>query len=431
MKLELLDIDRLIAVNKLQEVTSPRLVSSKMLFDQDGILSNDIFGISKDDRRSTFAYISLHRKFIHPHIYHKVLKGIFRGIVYMVAGQKYYSVRNGMLVEDSENGWTGIDGLYEHWDEIKWAQWGSVNVTSKTLLSNLTRDQVFIDKILVCPPAYRDVMLSGTVDSSDHVNELNTLYTTIIRTAALLKEGGIFARKQYATQAKIENLLVDVMNYYKQQISTKHGLIRKNLLGKSVDYGVRAVISAPNYNHNRIEDNIIDVEHSAIPISMCCSMFYPFIESWLKNFFTREIINDPNLITYYDENTKKEFTAVLKDPEVQFSEKHIRKMINDYCLNPDNRFKLITVDVLVPRKGGDRTVKATMVLKGKKLLPNNATEVLHRAMTVTDILFLACSETCERRHVMVSRYPVGTDKGIYFNKQSTLSNSGNLILIEY
>lgn len=428
MKIEILDIDRLIKVNHLQEVTSPRLFSSKMMYDQQGILSTDIFGISKGDRRSTFAYIDLKRHFIHPHIYAKVLKPMFRGIMYIVSGQRRYNIRDGILVEDP-NGWTGINALYNRWDEIDWKRSKSSNSVNKTLLSNLSRDQVFIEKILVCPPAYRDVMMAGTVDSSDHVNELNDLYVKLLRSVALLNEGGRFAATQYATQMKVQDTLVEIMDYFKAQISRKQGLIRKNLIGKSVDYGARVVISAPNYNNERLEDNMVDVEHTALPISQCCSTFYPFIEAWLKNFFTREIINDPNNISFYSYAQKKEVNARLKDPEVQFSDKAIRKMINDYTLNPDNRFRVINVDVLVPTPAGEKVMKASMILKGKVILPNNATKVLNRAMTVTDVMYLACVESCEHRHVMVSRYPVGTDKGIYFNKIRVQSTTNHIHLV--
>lgn len=424
MKIEILDMNRIIAVNKLQEITSPRLFSNKMMYDPEGILSSDIFGISKGDRRNTFAYIDLKRHFIHPHLYAKVVKQMFRGVIYILSGQKRYVVKNGQLVEDPENGWTGIDELYKRWNEIDWSKSKSVDSTSKKLLMNLSRDQIFIDKELVIPPAYRDVMIAGTIDSSDHVNELNDLYVKLIRSVALLSEGGLFSRTQYATQMKIQDTLVEIMEYFKHQVSRKQGLIRKNLIGKSVDYGVRTVISAPSYNNENIGDNIIDVEHTAVPISECCSLFYPFIESWLKNFFTREIINDPNLITFYDYETNKEITATMRDPEIQFSEKNIRKFINDYCLNPDNRFKVVNVMVDVPAKT-KKTLKASMILKGKIMLPNNATKVLNRSMTVTDILYLACVDVCEKRHVMVSRYPVGTDKGIFFNKirvQSTIKH---------
>jgi len=427
MKIELLDMPRVISVNKLEQVTSPRLFSNKMMYDPQGILSNDIFGISKGDRRNTFAYLDLRRKFIHPHIYAKVLKSMYKGIIYIVSGQRRYTVRDGQLVED-ENGWTGLSAFYDHYSEIQWSKSKSANTTNKRLMEKLTREDVFIDKFLICPPAYRDVMIAGTVDSSDHVNELNDLYVKLIRSTALLSEGGLFARTQYATQMKVQDILVEIMDYFKNQISKKQGLIRKNLIGKSVDYGARVVISAPNYNNERIEDNIVDIEHSAVPISQCCSTFYPFIEAWLKNFFTREIINDPNLISFYDNTLKREITATLKDPEVQFSEKNIKKMINDYTLNPDNRFRVINVDVSVPTAGETKIVKASMILKGKVTLPNNATKVLNRALTVTDIMYLACVDVCEKRHIMVSRYPVGTDKGIFFSRVRVQSTTNHVKL---
>lgn len=429
MKLSILDMDRLISVNKLNEVTSPRLFSNKMMFDPGGILSNEIFGISKGDRRNTFAYVNLKHHFIHPHIYTNVLKSMFGAVVYIASGQKRYVIQNGWPIEDDENGWTGLENLYDHWNEIDWKKSKSVNKDNKNLLINLNRDQIFINSILICPPAFRDVMIAGTVDSSDHVSEINDLYVKLIRADSLLSEGGLFARTQYATQMKVQETLVTIYDYFKNLIAKKHGLIKKNLMGKKVDYGVRTVISAPTFNNERMEDNIVDIEHSALPISSCCSTFYPLIESWLKNFFTREIINDPNIITYYDYANGKEITASLKDPEVQFSERNIRKMINDYCLNPDNRFRVINVDVIVPYRGRDKIVPASMLLKGKIMLPNNVSKVLNRSLTVTDILYIACVDVCEKRHVMVSRYPVGTDKGIYFNKIRVQSTSNHVKVV--
>lgn len=433
MKIDILDYDRLIEVNKLEEVTSPRIFSTKMTFDPDGLLSNEIFGISKADRKTTFAWINLRRKFIHPHIYHQVLKMMFRNIVNIISGQKYFSINeHGLLVEDPEKGWTGLQNLYEHWDQIQWQNMKSANTTGKNILANLKRDQIFIDKLLVIPPFYRDVLLSGTMDSSDYVNELNNLYTRLIRSIALLNEGGLFARTQYNTQYKIQTTIDEIMMYFRGLISRKNGLIRKNLMGKSVDYGVRSVISSPTYCHENFQDNIIDMEHIAVPISMCCSTFYPFIVAWLRNFFTREIVNQQNSsVKLVDENGKDIFyTPIIESPELQFSEKRLHKLINDYCLNPDNRYSFIQVKIqTVSADGRKALTTATVNLKGIKVLPNNIQEVLQRPMTVTDLLYLACVDVCEKRHGMVSRYPVGTDKGIYFAKINVNSTRNKIKLI--
>lgn len=420
MKLELLDVEKLIEVNKahktIVQVTSPRLFSNKMVYDPQGILSTDLFGVSKGDRKGIFGYIDLGRPFLHPHIYGNVLKRMFRNIIHIVSGQRKYSVINGKL-EQNDAGWTGIQSLYDHWNEIDWNKSNSSNERNLTLLKGISRDQVFMKKMIICPPAYRDVVLAGTVDSSDHVNELNDMYVKLIRAISGLNEGGMFARTQYATQYKIQETLLEISDYFKGQVSKKTGLIRRYLIGKSVEYGTRAVISAPTYNNETINDNMVDLEHTALPIAQVCSTFYPFIESWLKNFFTREIIQNPNLISYYDVEAGKEITATLNEPEVQFSDKNIKRMINDYVFNPDNRFKIIPVEALVPdlrNKKGGRPIKAYMILKGKKMLSNEMP--LARPMTVTDLLYLACHDVVEeKRHVMVTRYPVGTDKGLFIN----------------
>lgn len=429
MKIDVLNIDKLIELNNLKEVTSPRPFNTKTTYDPDGLLSTEIFGSSKGDRRTTFAYINLRQHFIHPHIYEKVLKSIYKNIIYIISGRRRFVIRNGLLVEDNENGWTGLQNLYDHWDEILWEKSASANKVNKKLLTGLTRDQVFIDKMIVCPPAFRDVILSGTMDSSDHVNELNTLYERLIRMVSILGEGGLLSRNRYATQSKIQDILGQIMIYFKNQISKKHGLIKKNLIGKSVDYGSRIVISSPVYNNNKIEDNMIDFEHCAFPISQCISNFRPFIDAWVLNFFTQEIINDPNLIMFIDPETGKEMTAPIKDPDIQFSEKKIGKMIDDYSLNPDNRFKVIKLEVSIPTANGEKIVNAVMKLKGKVLFENNVMKELNRPLTITDVLYLACVDTCEKRHVMISRYPVGTDKGITFSKLRVQSTTNHIHVI--
>ena len=423
MQVSILDLPKLIELNNLQEVKSSRLFNTKMTFDPDGILSNELFGLSKSDRRNTFAYINLHVKFIHPHLYKKVLGALYKNAIkYIVSGKKRYVVRDGLLAEDP-NGWTGLPSLYDHWNEIRWEKHPSSNKLNKELMEKLERKDVFIDQVIVIPPAFRDVMLAGSMDSSDHVGELNKIYQQIIGLVSNLNSGGLFTRTQYSTHSKIEDLLVSLYDYFKNLIARKEGLIKRNLLGKSVDFGSRAVISSAQYNVNRLDDMMVDLEHSALPISSCCSNFYPLIEAWLKNFFQREIISDPNQIAFWDPVAGREVTARLKDPDIQFSDKNIRKLINDYCMNPANRFATISVMAEVQTSSGTKELKVVLVFKGKEITSNNTSKVLNRALTITDVLYMACVDCCESRHLMISRYPVGTDKGIFFSKIRVQSTS--------
>ena len=47
MQINILDLPKLIELNNLQEVKSSRLFNTKMTFDPDGLLSNELFGLSK------------------------------------------------------------------------------------------------------------------------------------------------------------------------------------------------------------------------------------------------------------------------------------------------------------------------------------------------------------------------------------------------
>ena len=413
MKISLLDADNLIRVNRLQECTSPRLYGTGQQKHPQGILSDEIFGMSRSDRKSTYAYIDLRQHFIHPHVYKTILKRLFSKIIYIVGGQKKYNIINGIVTE-APNGWTGLSGLYDHWNEIDWSKSTSTNERSLKLLKMSQRDEIFTTKLIVIPAGYRDIQPAGTSDMSDYVPEINKMYQNVISAVSGLQQGGILKSFLYGAEAKIQNLLVDIYDYFGDQVAGKTGMIKRYLMGKTVNYGTRAVISAPSFNNETIQENIVDIDHTALPIAQCCATYHPFIMAWVKDFFQREVTSDPNVITFQQSGTDKNIIAQLHDPETQFSDKVIKKMIDNYVFNPDSRFEPIVVEVNIP--GRQTPAKLNLMLHGKRVLPGNKMIDLHRPITITDVLYLACVDVCEKRHVMVSRYPVGTDKGIFFNK---------------
>lgn len=428
MKIELLDIDKLIKVNKLEEITSPITRSGGGTFDPDGILSYEIFGASQQDRRNTFAYIDLQRKFLHPHIYNNILKRMYKKITSIINGQSRVSVVDGWLVDDP-NGWTGLSGLYKHWDEIDWKKKNSANQINTKILDTLKRDEVFVDKWIVVPPAYRDMLLQGSKDSSSHTSDLNPLYNALIRNIALLDSGGLFSKQQYNTESRIEDLLVDVFKYFENLIKSKNGLIKKSLMGKSVDFGARTVISAPSYRYNRFEDAIVDYSHCAAPISLCCSTFYPFIEAWLKTFFMREYGSDPYNFSFIDPKTKERITAPLNDPAMQFSNKNIKKMINNFIDNPDNRYTVVTVEVLIPQEDGtDKKENAYMLFHAKQVHEDGRETDYTRPLTITDLMYMAAVDVTRNRHLLISRHPIGTDKSLIFQKMTVQSTTDHIHL---
>ena len=117
MRIDLFDMDEFIELNNLKPITSHVLFERGGIPNPNGLISNEIFGVSVKSRKETFAYIDLHDHFFHPHIY-KIIRRVFRNIDKIINGESYYSVgKDGSLVKDP-NGETGIEFLYDNWENM-------------------------------------------------------------------------------------------------------------------------------------------------------------------------------------------------------------------------------------------------------------------------------------------------------------------------
>ena len=122
LHIELLkSVDEFIKKNpSTKEITSP------IFFQQigkapnpEGLLSNEIFGITKEQRSGIYGYIDLHNYFLHPLVYKKLIRldKRFRDIVHGI--DKFSISPSGELIKD-ENGNTGIKWLKNNLKNIKY-----------------------------------------------------------------------------------------------------------------------------------------------------------------------------------------------------------------------------------------------------------------------------------------------------------------------
>ena len=116
--LDLLDVDKFVKVNELQEITNSVYFSRDGIPSPDGLLSNEIFGISKEDRSNIFAYIDLGGWFLHPLIY-KIWSRMDSNLTAIIHGTKSFRIdAAGQFVED-ENGENGIEFIRKNIDKIR------------------------------------------------------------------------------------------------------------------------------------------------------------------------------------------------------------------------------------------------------------------------------------------------------------------------
>ena len=404
MKIKLLDIDAFIKDNNLSPVTNPVFFQTGSIPTEDGLFSKSIFGeVGSVERKKRFAYIDLNSKFLHPVIY-RLLITMDRKFPQIINGSRFVSLdRSGNIIDD-ENGETGLDFLYNNFDKINFKTTDSdMRGTKIRLLKNLGRDRVFIDKFLVLPAFLRDYNPSAKDGNKiKDVDVINDWYSKIIRYSSSLSMGSGFSFIIDNTKSQIQNLLLEIFSKLTTDLSGKEGLFRKSLMGKSVDYATRSVITAPNMYSKNYKELEVPFGYTGIPISQLCVLFYPFYSKYISDFIEYHIesftkVKTPSGIIEIDEHFVKE----------QFSDQLIQKMVDNYIRNVEGRFDSLKVK--------DESGKEyPITLYGKEL---------GRNFTVTDLLFIASEDICKNKHVYVSRYPIENFQNIYPSKIAVLSTN--------
>ena len=411
MKIDLFDMDEFIKLNHLQEVTNPILFEHGDSPSRDGLISNEIFGISNASRKETFAYINLVKHYFHPHAY-RILHDIFKKIDGVIAGTIYVSIgTDHTLVEDPEHGETGIDFLYNNWETIEWTRTGSdTRDDIIDLLKKRPKNHIFMHNMIVIPAFYRDIKRRSS--GGNETDDLNTLYSRLIRYANVTKNQSLFAFQSYNNDYQIQRTLFEIYSYFSNRLKGKMGIFRRYLMGKTVDYCSRTVITAPTYHANTPNDLSVSFKHSLVPISQASVLMYPFVYKYIRDFFERElydnkfsqIIFDPKLNQVVDE-------VEIADPSYYISEEYIKRIIDTYKIDPSSRFKKITVKGVNGRTYELRFTGHRCFTDGRQIEELGA--LISRPMTWTDILYMACVDSVKDKHMITTRYPILDEYGTF------------------
>ena len=208
-EIEQLDQARFIKVNDLKEITNPVMFNAGNGPSSDGLLSNEIFGITKDERSGIFAYIDLGEQFIEPYFYKiwlKIDKNL-RAVIYETDTFRINS--EGHLVQD-DNGETGIKFLINNINKIKFKNTKKDSLL-KVLMNNKT--QMFTSTFVVLPPFFRDVDTnsSGRVG----VGEINKLYVNLINTAKSLSDSNDYGLSMAGgIRGKLQDIMLEIYNWF-------------------------------------------------------------------------------------------------------------------------------------------------------------------------------------------------------------------------
>ena len=404
-QMELLDPDKLVKVNNLQEVTNPIFFVKDSIPTSDGLLSNEIFGISKEDRANTFAYIDLHDIFMHPLCY-KIWCRMDKRIRDIVHGTKTYIVNAKGDFEESENGKNGIKFLKDNIDLIKIKTTDSDKRDKKIQFLKENKDKMFIKKMIVIPAYYRDV---NTNNGYVGVGEINKMYSSLLVAVRSLKSAADYGLSMTsATKGRIQEILLQIYTWFGEEpnLSAKKGIIRRANLSKSTDYGSRLVLSAPDLKVESLEDLDVNLDYSAVPLASVCANFFPQMIFNVRRFFENEFAGKA---TYsYIDSKGNPVQIKVKDYHIEFSDARIKKEMERFMFGYSNRF----IPIKIPNEEGK---DINMVFKGRHMTAEQFAKnepgnfpIVERDLTWCDVFYIAATEAVKDKTILITRYPINS-----------------------
>ena len=404
----LLDIEDFIKKDDVKEISNPIFFNQNKLPTSDGLLSNEIFGITKEERANRFGYIDLHGTFLHPLVY-KVWSALDKNVKSIVHGIDNFVIDSNGQFKQDPNGKTGIKFIKDNINKIKIRSTDSTKRDRVIEFLNISKPLMFITKYPVIPAFYRDVNTEG---GKVGVGDINKYYNSIIIASKALAEAQDYGLSLSNSQAgRMQEILLQVYNYFGAGnpdakgsgvgMPSKFGIIRRANLSKTTDYSSRLVITSPELKVEKLDDIEADMDYSVVPLASLSINFLPYMIFWLRGFFENEFSTRTTYTVHMKDGKVKEIP--IQDYQIAFSDERIKDEINRFAHGYSNRFIPVKVPTL------DKKLNVYMHFKGRASTSPDDTEqgeIINRRLTWCDLLFMAASEVTADKHILITRYPI-------------------------
>lgn len=430
-----LDVDKFIKVNELKAITNPMFFARTNMPTVDGLLSNEIFGITKDDRTTIFAYIDLAGEyFLHPLAY-KIWSRLDSNIKLCVYEMDtfVYDPEKGKLKSDPK-GETGLKFLMKLIKTVDFKKTGSSKREVKINFLEKYREKLFMKDVVVIPAGMRDV--NTEADGKVGVGEINKLYNAIVRDAKALQESDDYGLSLNGTlRGRIQDNIVKIYNWFifgrdpltgadaqASGLSRKLGLIRRAGMKKSFDWGSRLVICTQNLRKEKLEDLDVDLDSIGLPLAAICANLFPYMLYWIRNWFSNQL-SDVQTLMALDPKSGKQIMCRIDGWQVVYSDERIKKEIGRFMHGTENRF--IPIEVPIANKAKIRGLTPYMQFRGYNVpnqevadkiindqLPKDAYHLNSRPLTWCDLIYMAAMEVTKDKMTLITRFPMDS----YYNQ---------------
>ena len=405
MRLELPDMGHFVRVNQLRPVTDPIFLSADGSPTPSGLFSSEIFGRpGSEERRRRWAFVDLGGRFLHPLVY-KTLCQLDRKFPLVVSGERRVLRVAGSGVmeaaeEGSPEGWTGIDGLWERWPDIRWGTGAETGQRAERLglLAAVPRERAFIDAWPVMPALFRDADVTPGAGGAREIPPVNYLYVRLLTSAPAIASGLDFA--DGARKLRAQETLLEIHKSCLDLIASKRGMIQDRVLGKHADWAVQTVISGPTpAKAERPGDQEVPFGTVGVPLYLVVNLFQPFVLRSLSERLFRLSQGQERVLL------GGKYFELPPEARAQLGPDLYRKWISRFM-----------------RSQADRLAPPSVTAKsGREIAIPLYDAELGRPTTLADLFYITTSVVVADKHVMWTRYPVEDFRACHFARVAILT----------
>lgn len=382
-----------------------------------GLFSSEIFGVTEQERITKAALINLGMYVMRPLILN-LMKRVNRKIVQAAITRCNVYIRDGKIEIQDESyqpepgdivGRSGPQFLFDNWDKLDKKQFIQEigrysNIQMKKTLSFLNKDEVFQHYVYVIPVGYRE----EDQDSIMIVNDINVLYSDIIRYARLITQN-VDGIDKVDISVLLQKAVLDHAEHIIDRYLGPKGVGRKQILSRNIDNSGRLVLLTANYTDKKIGKTKIKSGTAGLPIYHLTSMFR---DSVLK--FAANMIDIMYASGCFPEDTPQDM-LIFYDNEY----------MTDQIKKFKDKFQRVQAFPAITANGDFVPAKFTLEVE-----ENGQWETVTKEMSWLEFFYIVLNgllKITDTRYCLVTRYPVDSVLSSQFLKPIVLTlNSDKL-----
>ena len=398
--------------------------SSSNNFEPEGLFSTEIFGeVGSTERNTTFSYLELRVKILHPLIYQhitttrKFYKDVMAGKAYAVFDKKLKDI----VPSNEQDGNTGYHYFISVMKDIKLEDKDSdIRKFKIYMIKKYGTEDFLLKEFLILPAGLRDYTINKSGRPEE--DEINDKYRKLLTLSNSLLNINVTPSTISAVdniRYRIQEAILDLYDHIMGLLDGKRKFIQGKWGARGIMYGTRNVITPSLARIDDIDDtdSSVGIEYSTVGLYQYAKGIAPITMNKVHTMFIGRLFSPDNNTAYlYNGKTgKTELTEVkVKERDKWLTLDGLGGVL-DHMGQDDLRSE--------PVKVANKYMLA-LHDDGKVITPIFNTDMMDesldkkklRPITYYELFYIALIDTFEKYRGLVTRYPVINLGGIYPSK---------------